>query len=137
FARHELPAVEGAEALLAKWAQVRSVRAEVLKAIETLREEGKVGSGLQAECTISACPADYAVLSTLGEELRFVAITSRCDVVKAEGEATTVAVRPSAQAKCQRCWHYVPGVGADAEHPEICPRCSLNLFGAGEKRLFA
>ncbi|WP_288206245.1 zinc finger domain-containing protein, partial [Sutterella wadsworthensis] len=37
----------------------------------------------------------------------------------------------------ERCWHYVPGVGSNAEHPTLCPRCVSNLFGAGEKRLFA
>ena len=43
---------------------------------------------------------------------------------------------PAQAAKCSRCWHYV-GTGSDPEHPELCPRCVSNLFGAGEERRFA
>ena len=49
----------------------------------------------------------------------------------------TVEVSEAKGGKCERCWHYVAGIGSDAEHPTLCPRCASNLFGAGEKRLFA
>jgi len=49
----------------------------------------------------------------------------------------TVTVTPSPRTKCIRCWHYVDGTTEDAEHPGLCPRCRVNLFGAGEKRLYA
>ncbi len=64
-------------------------------------------------------------------------MTSKATLEKATDEKLAVSVTKSEATKCARCWHYVAGVGEDAEHPEICPRCRLNLFGAGEKRLFA
>jgi len=132
---HVVPAVDGAEALLSKWEAIRAVRSEVLKKIEELRTAGSVGSSLQAESTIVAPKETYETLATLGDELRFVMMTSKSTLK--EGDALSVTVTKSTAPKCARCWHYVEGVGADSEHPEICPRCRENLFGAGEARRFA
>jgi len=46
-------------------------------------------------------------------------------------------VRPTAEAKCIRCWHKRADVGSDPAHPELCARCVVNLDGAGETRRFA
>lgn len=132
-----LPEVAGAEALLAKWDAVRTVRADLQKKIEELRGEGQIGSSLQAVIRIEAAPAVYDALASLGDELRFVMIVSAVELVKSADEETHFAVSASKEGKCERCWHYVAGIGSDAEHPTLCPRCASNLFGAGEKRLFA
>ena len=76
-----------------------------------------------------------ALLRSLGEDLKFVTITSAVTVV--DGEALAIAVTPSTAAKCERCWHYRDDVGADAEHPTICGRCVSNLHGAGDTRTVA
>ena len=132
-----LPEVAGAETLLAKWDAVRTVRADLQKKIEELRGEGQIGSSLQAVVRIEAAPAVYDALASLGDELRFVMIVSAVELVKSADEETHFAVSASKEGKCERCWHYVAGIGSDAEHPTLCPRCASNLFGAGEKRLFA
>lgn len=132
-----LPEVAVAEALLAKWDAVRTVRADLQKKIEELRGEGQIGSSLQAVVRIEAAPAVYDALASLGDELRFVMIVSAVELVKSADEETHFAVSASKEGKCERCWHYVAGIGSDAEHPTLCPRCASNLFGAGEKRLFA
>ena len=36
--------------------------------------------------------------------------------------ARTVAF--SQAPKCVRCWNHDEGVGADHDHPELCPRCA-------------
>jgi isoleucyl-tRNA synthetase len=123
------------EVLLAKWARVRAIRDEVNKAIESLRSEGRVGASLQAEVRLGAAEEDRALLASLGEDLRFVMITSR--VVLEAAEALAVDVEPSAATKCERCWHYRDDVGTDAAHPTICGRCVANLHGAGETRRIA
>ena len=128
-----LPEVAGAEALLAKWDAVRTVRADLQKKIEELRPSDP----LQAVVRIEAAPAVYDALASLGDELRFVMIVSAVELVKSADEETHFAVSASKEGKCERCWHYVAGIGSDAEHPTLCPRCASNLFGAGEKRLFA
>ena len=132
-----LPAIEGADELLAKWEAIRTVRADLQKSIEEKRGEGLIGSSLQAVARIEAAPALYDALASLGDELRFVMIVSAVELVKSDDDTTKLAVSASAGQKCDRCWHYVDGVGSDAEHPTLCPRCVANLFGAGEKRLFA
>ena len=132
---HLLPAVRDANLLLAKWAQVREVRAEVLKAIETLRTAGNLGSSLQAELDIYAHGEIYEVLRSLGDDLKFVTITSRATLHKRDEFG--IEVNTSDQAKCARCWHYRDDVGSHAEHSTICGRCVSNLFGSGEKRSVA
>ncbi|MED5618707.1 isoleucine--tRNA ligase [Ideonella sp. BN130291] len=123
------------DALLAKWARIREVREVVNKEIETLRAAGSVGSSLQANVALSAAAEDEALLRALGEDLKFVLITSRAEVKT--GSELQVQVSPSADPKCERCWHYRADVGSDAAHPTICGRCVSNLFGAGEPRTVA
>jgi len=133
-----LPAMPDAEALLARWGEIRSVRAEVQKVLEALRAEGRIGSSLQAEVEVRASGDRHAALASLGDDLRFVLITSAARVsrVDSPSDETIVAV-PSAHAKCERCWHYRADVGAAPAHPTICGRCVENLEGAGEPRSHA
>jgi len=123
------------EALLAKWSRIREIRDVVNKDIEAVRAEGKVGSSLQANLQLSAPAEDFALLGSLGDDLKFVFITSAIEL--AAGEALSTVVTPSAAQKCDRCWHYRDDVGHDPAHPTICGRCTSNLFGAGEPRSFA
>ncbi|MGE4376585.1 MAG: isoleucine--tRNA ligase [Burkholderiaceae bacterium] len=122
-------------ALLAKWARIRAIRDLVNKEIEALRTAGQVGSSLQATLRLTAAADDHALLASLGEDLKFVFITSAAELVA--GDALHIEVRPSTDAKCERCWHYRPDVGHDAAHPTLCGRCTSNLFGAGEPRKVA
>lgn len=126
----DLPA--GDEALLAKWARLREIRDVVNKDIEAVRAEGRVGSSLQAEVRVSAQPEDLALLQSLGDDLKFVFITSAAEALA--GETLQAAVAPSSHAKCDRCWHYRADVGINPEHPSLCGRCDSNLHGAGEER---
>ena len=129
----------GDVALLAKWARVREIRDTVNKEIEALRSAGQVGSSLQALVQIGANPADFALLASLGDDLKFITITSGATLVASEESTAeaTATVTPSTATKCERCWHYRDDVGADPAHPTICTRCTSNLFGAGETRAVA
>ncbi len=129
---YELPQAADAQALLAKWDRLRELRAPVRKSIEELRVAGKVGSSLQAELDYHANGSDYALLASLGEDLKFVMLTSAARVHRAD--AAAVSVTPSSHAKCARCWHFRADVGADGKHPGLCGRCVSNLFGPGEPR---
>jgi isoleucyl-tRNA synthetase len=161
----DLPAAESAAAVV-DWAPVLEVRAAVLRELERLRVAGEIGAPLDAIVDIYAAPGIRAALAPLGEELRFVLITSEAHVHPAEqrpaeavagrppagatpaatGDASGgradesqfwVRVRPSGAAKCVRCWHKREDVGTDPTHPELCGRCVVNLEGAGESRGFA
>jgi len=132
---HELPGVAGHEALLEKWSRIRALRGDVLKAIEAQREAGKLGSSLQAELDLGLSGAAHDLLATLGDDLRFVMLTSRATLHKVQGESDPViTVAPAPHAKCDRCWHWRADVGSEAAHPTLCGRCVANLFGDGEPR---
>jgi len=120
------------DALLARWTRLREIRDAVNKQIEAVRAEGRIGSSLQAEIAIRAEPDDHALLASLGDDLKFVTITSKA--VSEPGPALAVTVTPATAPKCERCWHWRDDVGADPRHPTICGRCASNLFGAGETR---
>ncbi len=128
-----LPAAN--EALLAKWARIREIREAVNKDIEVLRAAGQVGASLQAQVTLTLEHADFALLQSLGADLKFVFITSAVTLV--QGDAMAITAAATTATKCERCWHYTDDVGADAAHPGICGRCVSNLFGAGESRTVA
>ncbi|MBS1196229.1 MAG: isoleucine-tRNA ligase [Proteobacteria bacterium] len=129
---HNLPRPEGGGELLSKWSKLREVRAEVVKALEEVRIEGKIGSSLQAEVTLYASGENYDQLAALGDDLKFVFIVSKVMVLRAESDR--LEVQPSPHQKCERCWHVREDVGANAEHPELCSRCVSNLYGEGEER---
>jgi isoleucyl-tRNA synthetase len=135
---HELPGVPGHEALLAKWTTIRAIRADVLKEIEARREAGTVGSSLQAEVDLYLAGERHALLATLGDDLKFVTLTSRATLhAAAAAEAEKIVVAPTAHRKCDRCWHWRADIGAEAAHPTLCGRCVANLFSVGEVRRVA
>ncbi len=135
----------------ADWDRILEVRTHVARALELARNEQGIGASLNAEIDLYL-PADAparALLARLEDELRFVLITSEAQLVDGatpegahtaeleDGTALGVVVRKSEHAKCVRCWHRRPDVGADAAHPELCGRCVTNVEGAGETRRFA
>ncbi|MFY7941308.1 MAG: class I tRNA ligase family protein, partial [Burkholderiaceae bacterium] len=122
-------------ALMDKWHAVQQVRDIANKEIENKRTEGVVGASLQAELTIHCEGASYDALASLGDDLKFVFITSKVALVK--GDALRVDVNASAAPKCERCWHYSDDVGHNPDHPTLCGRCDSNLHGSGEVRHFA
>jgi isoleucyl-tRNA synthetase len=131
---HLLPHVEDGAALLAKYSRIREVRAEVTKELEEVRVSGAIGSSLQAEVEIRADAERYALLQSLGDDLKFVLITSAATLTEAAEGEESVTVTPADAEKCERCWHYRRDVGADARYPGICARCVSNLYGPGEAR---
>jgi isoleucyl-tRNA synthetase len=133
---HKLPRQAGEDDLLARWGRLRELRVLAQKRIEEVRTEGRVGSSLQAGVTYLADGTDHDLLAGLGDDLRFVLITSAATVQKAAGE-TRVEVEALGFDKCERCWHVRADVDADPAHPGLCGRCVSNLHGAGEARRFA
>ncbi len=134
----QLPELADAEALMAKYATIIAVRADVTKQLEELRGSGAIGSSLQAELEIKAAGDKFKALASLDDDLKFIFITSLAKAVEVASEADeAVNVAASTAQKCERCWHYRADVGSHADHPGLCGRCHSNLFGAGESRKFA
>ena len=131
----------------AYWQQLIKVRSEVNRVLEIARNDKVIGGGLEAEVTVYANDEYRSLLEQLGDELRFVLITSKAevkaladkpaDVASGELEGIAVSVARSNGEKCPRCWHYSDKIGVNPEHPTLCPRCVENVAGNGEVRQFA
>ncbi|WP_221047451.1 isoleucine--tRNA ligase [Methylogaea oryzae] len=129
------------------WERTLAVRETVSKELEKLRVAGAIGSSLAGEVELYCDAEHQELLGRLGDELRFVLITSDARVLPLEqapadavsGDVAGVKIRALAtgQAKCVRCWHHREDVGSHADHPELCGRCADNVAGAGESRRFA
>ena len=97
--------------------------------------------------TLYAKPELAERLRSLGEELRFVLITSEATVadwdqapdhaMEAEDMPLRVIAVAATAEKCERCWHRREDVGQHAAHPTLCGRCVTNIEGPGEERRFA
>jgi isoleucyl-tRNA synthetase len=118
--------------LLRNWQRIRELRDAVNREIEALRSTGRLGSSLQANVHIASPPADHALLAALGDDLRFVLITSAAEA--SVGEELAVKVMASQATKCERCWHWRQDVGLDPAQPAICSRCVGSLSGGKEQR---
>ena len=130
------------------WTQVISVREAVSKELEAARNDKQIGSALAAEVDLYCEDSLIDGLSKLGDELRFILITSYARIhplsdkpenaVKAEDiDNLYIQVNASGHEKCDRCWHYREDVGSVSGHETICGRCVENIDGPGERRLHA
>lgn len=131
------------------WSTVLEVREQVSRELERLREAREIGSSLNAEVDLYCPPAVFEPLNRLGDELRFVLITSYARLheegeVKGatraqlnDGTEFWIKAAASSHAKCVRCWHQREDVGQNKQHPELCGRCVENIeTKSGESRLF-
>ena len=144
---YSLPALPADAVDRGFWSEVITVRQAVARELEKLRVAGDIGSGLDAEVDIYGDEAWLKRLRRLGDELRFVFITSyvrlhplsekTSDSVDTEIKGLAVRAVPSAFPKCIRCWHHREDVGKSREHPQICGRCVQNVAGPGETRSYA
>ena len=129
------------------WTQMLVIRRAVNGALEAARSDGLIKGSLDAEVVLYASDTLRSVLDRLGDELRFVLITSEAKVqpmvdlpeplYATELPELKVWVTTSSHEKCERCWHRRADVGTHAEHPTVCGRCIDNIEGDGEQRLYA
>ena len=145
---HELPAYEASDGMGdAFWSSCLAVRQDVNKAMETERAQGNIRGSLDASVVLYATSELRQMLATLGDELRFVLITSGAELADiadaptealvCEVEGLRVVVSASDAEKCERCWHRCDDIGSVAEHPSLCSRCITNVAGEGEVRHYA
>jgi isoleucyl-tRNA synthetase len=133
-----------------RWERVYAIREEVNQALESARKAGNIGSSLAAHVTLYANESAEKLLKPLGDELRFILITSGATLLPLHEKPEHLVTNPTLglaidvasvdAEKCVRCWHRVPDVGQEAEHPELCARCVTNLSDSstgGEVRQWA
>ncbi|GGD61201.1 isoleucine--tRNA ligase [Erythrobacter arachoides] len=107
------PEVPAAEADAARWAQLRTLRERVTEAIEPLRRDKVVRSGLEAEVAVPAAAVPAGFSDADLAELFISGVVARHD-------GDSVEVAKSDDAKCGRCWRLLPEVDEDGD---LCARC--------------
>ena len=106
----EWPRISEIDADVRRWADLRRLREQVTEAIEPLRRDKLLGSGLEAEVTV---PGDAPGAANLAELFITANVT--------RGQVDTVSVTRTTDHKCGRCWRHLPDVDEDGG---LCDRCS-------------
>jgi isoleucyl-tRNA synthetase len=131
------------DGLKGEWDRLLEVRREVAKALESVRGQKKIGSGLEASVWVTAAPEDLpALLRDKRGLLATLFIVSDVRLFEtpppgallaptesAEIPGLTIAVDRAPGRKCERCWKWSPRVGENAQHPTLCERCLTVIAG--------
>lgn len=129
------------QTLADQWRAIRTVRAEVTKALEQARAEKVIGHSLDAAVMVGLNDDLYQQLVPYEEDLRSIFIVSKAELSEGEiadayhsvdVEGVTVKVAPAPGEKCNRCWVHEPSVGQQPDHPTICERCYTAIQIIGE-----
>ncbi|APD50012.1 isoleucine--tRNA ligase [Francisella hispaniensis] len=137
-----------AELNLEYWAKIQEIRSEVNRVLEIKRNEDIVKASLEAKITIYADNDNYKLLEKLGNELRFLLISSKANLKAIEEKTSSsiaanipglsIEITKIEEPKCERCWHRSSTVGENPHYEDICSRCVENITTeAGESREFA
>jgi isoleucyl-tRNA synthetase len=111
--------------LNANWDRLMEVRDQVLKSLETARNEKLIGAPLEARVLLEAGPALWPLLESYLAELPSLFIVSEVHLQAApDGVDLAITVERTTGVKCDRCWKFTFDRGADADYPGICARCA-------------
>jgi isoleucyl-tRNA synthetase len=157
-----LPAMEGREAsvhlalfpapaeifsedpapLLEEWKQLFAVRDDVMRALESARQNKAIGKGLDAKVVLLCGPESLEVLeensASLKEFFNVSEVVLRSAAVEQIGPSTynveTLAgrqylpfVEMATGHKCSRCWNFMPEVSNYGIWQNVCSRCQEAL----------
>ncbi|MBZ5723905.1 MAG: isoleucine--tRNA ligase [Acidobacteriia bacterium] len=108
----------------AGWDRLMEVRGDVLKKLETARNEKLIGAPLEARVRLSANGDLYPLLEQYAGDLPGLFIVSQVELRRGAGEALDIEVERASGEKCERCWKYTADVGSVAKFPTICKPCA-------------
>ncbi|CAB1128483.1 isoleucyl-tRNA synthetase [Candidatus Hydrogenisulfobacillus filiaventi] len=107
-------------------------RERILKGLEQLRAQKRIGNSLQAGVRLGEGSGLSAEDRALLKDLLMVAEVEEEPAALAGEEG--FRVYPVDYPRCARCWRYVEDVGSHPGHPDLCGRCVevLDRQTAGE-----
>ena len=111
-----------------------SLKQAISKKLEEARNNGVIGSSLDATIKLGVNEKIYLKLLDKSDELKFIFITSECHLEKVLGDETNIFIEKNNNDKCDRCWHRNESVGSIPDHENLCSRCHQNIFDSGETR---
>lgn len=137
------------------WQQLRKIRADVNKLLESARMAKEIGSSLEADILLYIREPElrqqlaHFVHTAFNQgngvdELRYLFLTSQVQLLEQPEPPVFMSYATSYDAgewkiwatlaaeagrKCDRCWNYSSHVGKSHEHPLLCERCIPALAG--------
>ena len=124
------------------WELLLLMKTEVNKYLEEKRNNGDIGSSLEAELNLECSDKIYIQLNDISEELKYLFITSKVNLTSVESDnysseipGLSISIDSCNLKKCDRCWHLVDKLVSYGED-NICLRCNENISGKGETRFF-
>ncbi len=108
----------------AGWERLLPIRDEVLKALDTAREDKVIGKSLEAAVFLRAGGELYNLLDEFAAELPMWFIVSQVEVQRGPSETLEINVERARGDKCERCWKFTTDVGSDDDFPTVCGSCS-------------
>lgn len=116
------------ESLLKEYALISKLRSEVLKVLETKRQEGVIGSAQEASVMLNVkdevTKEAFNKFSKVEQERLF--IVSKVELVDEklpnDMELSSIDVKENNGHKCERCWNYVDHV-TEVDGVHLCDRC--------------
>jgi isoleucyl-tRNA synthetase len=112
-----------------KWDKLMKLRDEVLRVLEGLRQEQKIASNQQASVSIECNDEELiGLINDFGVDA-FAALCIVSEVKLQNASELKVTAQKSDNPKCERCWNYLPSVGADTEYEDLCRRCAEVVKG--------
>lgn len=112
-------------ALEEKWNKIRSVREDVLKALEETRQKGVIGSSLEAKVTFKTNDEKTKTFLTQNAALWPEIFIVSAVEIEDGSVPLEIAVTHAAGQKCARCWQWKEEVGVyGREHADLCDRCA-------------
>jgi len=115
--------------LIEEWKQIFGARDMVLLALETARQEKRIGKGLEADVEIHASGYALEILRRYEGSLKEILNVSNVRVFEAL-RPQAVAL-PASGHKCARCWNFMPEVSNYGVWENVCTRCHGALTAMG------
>lgn len=101
-----------------------SLRDQIMRALESLRQGKKIASNQEAGVTIYSGDQELTnILNEFGlDQFAAFCIVSQV-TLQSNAAETSVVAEKSTHQKCQRCWNYWQSVGTDSNYADLCSRC--------------
>jgi isoleucyl-tRNA synthetase len=100
------------------------IREQVLKALNTARDEKIIGSSLEAAVVLRPGAEIYPLLTQFAAELPMWFIVSEVTLEQGSAEGLEITVGRARGEKCERCWKYTTDVGSNPDFPTACAACA-------------
>ena len=109
---------------LQNWPRLIEVREQVMKSLETARQEKVIGAPLEAQVHLAADAELYPLLTRYAKDLPGLFIVSQVTVANHNPSGVAIRIDRADGTKCERCWKYTADVGFDSTLPTVCAPCA-------------